>query len=697
MSSFIINVTDTSGIKGTLVPDKGFSYSDILNDVNGCNLKFDSLGEVRKALIEMGAIVEIYRNGTLEFKGLIDKLEDLEGGGTVAPGSGFEIRTAQENGAYANSPYTSTASATIATEIINESSYFTPGTVETGLNIDFRLSLSDSLYNGLSNLNKRTGQDIQFDYTNSEIDILDHRGSSTSVSTLNLGIDMTNLRKSTGYPLGNDVAVYGKGDGVNQIKSNRSTAGQDATSKSTYGTIVYPVIDRSVISQSEADALADAIFPLVKDPTVIYDFEVTNPNQSITTGDVITLNARSQRVLNQEVRVVQVKRGVGSAGNEVLSIQAANTGYSKPIKTRNALLARLEKNQRDTDTYMMGSGNTLTWDIGINASSTAPLRLDFQVPAAWITDEAGNIRVNSMTLDYDVDEFRRDVGTASETNKHPDFDGSSAVDSHKHDPYDDGHLHSDPQQTSSAYTDVSLMSQDSVSNVTLTVGWNANQLYVDKIIGTVGMLWAEVVLDCDDTHADIDVGVFIHLNGGELVRLVWMHMDTNIHNNLIHATFPLPILASTAHGIYVDFYTSIQAAFDMNLNLYSSPVDHTHTVSTHNVNTDNAALLSSNKTPGMTGLTVDHKHDVSIGDSVSDAGSTNASEIDIYLDHWNGSSWINKHSIANTGKTLDTDVDITNSGTYPDAAGYWRVRIDTDSASPDYVQAIVKIKHALDS
>jgi len=67
------------------------------------------------------------------------------------------------------------------------------------------------------------------------------------------------------------------------------------------------------------------------------------------------------------------------------------------------------------------------------------------------------------------------------------------------------------------------------------------------------------------------------------------------------------------------------------------------------------------------------------------------------LKYWNGATWVNKHSILNTGKTLDTDVDISNGGTYPDAPGYWRVRVNPDSATADFIQGIVKIKHSLDS
>ena len=90
---------------------------------------------------------------------------------------------------------------------------------------------------------------------------------------------------------------------------------------------------------------------------------------------------------------------------------------------------------------------------------------------------------------------------------------------------------------------------------------------------------------------------------------------------------------------------------------------------------------------------------ISIGDDVGEAGTINASSVNIYLDFYNTgtSNWDNKHSIMATGVTMETDVDITNSGTYPDAAGFWRVRIEPITATADFAQAIVKIKNAVDN
>jgi hypothetical protein len=92
-----------------------------------------------------------------------------------------------------------------------------------------------------------------------------------------------------------------------------------------------------------------------------------------------------------------------------------------------------------------------------------------------------------------------------------------------------------------------------------------------------------------------------------------------------------------------------------------------------------------------------HNHSVSVGDAISDSGSINATSVGYYVDFWNGSSWVNKYTVASTGLTLGTDVDISNGNTLPDAAGFWRVRILTNSATPDLVQGIIKVKHQLDN
>jgi len=354
MSSYIIKFENTSGESGTIIADAGFNYSDKLNVINESNIKISGSSETKRSLIEMGSKVYIYRNGTLEFKGLVDDLDFLEGGGISVHASGWEKWLALENGDYANSPWRNTASATIFNDILGECSQpngdaFSAGTVETGTDIDFQAEVTDSLWNAISNLKDKTQQDIGIDYINQEIDILNHKGSSTSVATFNAGIQISNIRVSHSYPLGNDIRVYGKSEGETRIKSDTSH-GQDATSKTTYGTIRKIVRDPTIITVAEANKLADALVAIYKNPVKIYDFEVLNPNQDLVSGDVITLNAKSQGLSNEEVRIVGIERGF-SNDQEYLTLQVTNKEFSRLVKKKEEILAEIEKTFREAQTH----------------------------------------------------------------------------------------------------------------------------------------------------------------------------------------------------------------------------------------------------------------------------------------------------------------------------------------------------------
>ncbi|HHE65004.1 MAG TPA: hypothetical protein ENL09_03175, partial [Bacteroidetes bacterium] len=253
MSSYIINIENTSGDKGTIIADMGFNYSDKLNDINEANIRISGTSETKRTLLEIGSEVFIYKDGTLEFHGLLDNIDYLKGGAISCHASGWEIWLVKENGSYSSSPYSSTASATIFSDIIGEASQpssdsFSAGTIETGTNIDFRIYETDSLWNGLKSLINETQQDIQIDYANTEVDILDHKGSATSVATFNEGIQISDLRASQGYPQANKVIVYGKGDGENQIKSDVSSHGNDSTSQTTYGIITKIIKKPTILS-----------------------------------------------------------------------------------------------------------------------------------------------------------------------------------------------------------------------------------------------------------------------------------------------------------------------------------------------------------------------------------------------------------------------------------------------------------------
>lgn len=349
MSSFIIKVKNTAGSEGTVIADAGFSYTDKLNETNEGQLKITATSVSKRGLFEIGSEVYIYRNGTLDFHGMINALSYLDAGGIAADLVGYEVWLGKENGDYASSPWTSTASATIASSIIAESTKFTAGTIEAGETLDFSVEITDSLWNALASLTKRTAQDIGIDYANSQIDILDHKGSSTSVETMNDGIQIQDMTVRQSYPIANDVRVYGQSEGQTRIKSTVAH-GQDATSKATYGTIRRIYDDSSVITEAEANLLADKLVAKWKDPVKVYEFDVINPNKSLVAGDVITINSSTKGLTNEEVRIVSIERGIRNE-TEFLTMEVTNKAYSQVSKGIESYVAELEKKANDLKNY----------------------------------------------------------------------------------------------------------------------------------------------------------------------------------------------------------------------------------------------------------------------------------------------------------------------------------------------------------
>jgi len=159
-------------------------------------------------------------------------------------------------------------------------------------------------------------------------------------------------------------------------------------------------------------------------------------------------------------------------------------------------------------------------------------------------------------------------------------------------------------------------------------------------------------------------------------------------------------VTSSTHDIFLQIRPQ-SGAITLNCGMWLSTYKHDHDdgsyYAANHGHTDGSYYANSHDHGDGSYGAASHNHSVSIGDGISDAGSTNASGVSLYLDFWSGAAWVNKHSILNTGKTIDSDVDMTDSGTYPDAAGFWRVRVLTNSANADLVQGTIKCKHELDT
>ncbi len=468
--------------------------------------------------------------------------------------------------------------------------------------------------------------------------------------TLNDYIDISNLGFDSIEPIGNVITVYGKGDGDNQIISE-STSGRNTSSITTFGEIEKPIRDPTIMSVSEANRLADILATKYGSELKVYTFSVNNPSQDLVSGDVIIISAPEKGILGEEVRIVGIKRGMRN-GNEFLELEVTNKEYSELLKSSDKLIGDIQRNALDNQTYMQGTTNTLTFTGQINATSAAPLRIVGNLTEDFIEDEAGNIRVNSFTVDYDIDPFRSSVGTATaSTDPGLDVNGTAG----------DSSIESD-QGSDSAST-------------TLSVGWNNNEL-AEGVSGSFTYLDIAVIVEAGfSTSSDIKLILEIDEFSG-VKKEYFIKGGTAAGTVLINDVLRLPVFSSTTSTIYLDVYTDFSNFYDLDMSITGVLDLHNHDSGSYDTDS--------------------HGHTVSVGDNVSDESSLNATGVTIYVDFWNGSAWINKHSLTSSS-TLARDVDISDGGTYPDVAGYWRTRIFTNNTSADLVNGIMKVKHSMDA
>jgi len=710
MAVFQFTFTNPSGNSGTLFPDFEFYYTDRLNDVNEASLKFSGTDAIDRGLIVSGSEVQIKRDGVVEFKGVVDLIHNLEIGSIILHVSGYETWLGKENGTFANSPWNNTASATVFGDVIGDSTKFSAGTVDAGTSIDFRANKSQSIWNALISGLQQTGQEIQIDYVNDEVDILNARGSASVVASLNDGLEIRDLRVTTGPVQGNHIIVYGKGDGDNQAFGED----EDATSIATYGRIKKTIIDPTLMTDASCGLVATTELGVLKDPSELYEFKLVF-DIPVSVGDHVYLNSSAHDLSIKEVRVISVVRGM-RGGDEYVKVQVSNVAHSRAVRTKDQVIAAIEKKQRDIKAFMQGNTATSEWSKGLNAKTNFPMAIPFLIDPNTMVDETGTLRVLSLTVDYEVSKYKRQYGSTSYSA------GDVALKA--------GTVSTDGESTLTGSTDSTVPTISGTTDVDSAPAYNefGNFLSSSFTINIVSATKYTISPNSSNTS-----GMFICISLYRPLLTDFQSLSITIDSTTgnTYGPFDVFVIGSDARnsgsptGEGIAFW-SMYIPEDTQLEDYDIKVKSSLTFGNTSENSwfitvnwitwlphnhNDGSLAVGSHTHGSTGITdIGHGHGpgtyavpaedfdgITIGDDVGLAGSVNASEVNLYLDFWNGSSWVNKFDIPNTGNTLDTGVDISLAGVYPDSSGLWRVRIEPVTATPDFVEGIVKVKYQTDN
>jgi hypothetical protein len=337
-----------------------------------------------------------------------------------------------------------------------------------------------------------------------------------------------------------------------------------------------------------------------------------------------------------------------------LELQVTNAAYGKLLKDTAKQLNELRKQIRDANTYMQGSGNLSQWEGMINGNSSYGLAVPFYIGSRF-QDEAGNLRIDSITVDYDIDPYRKGVGTAT----------------------DSGHDHGIPTMTSSNATLITSLGSGTWGE-NISSSWD--NVLTGTVTGTTDFVYVWFTIEADGWTGNEAVSIRMVYNSNVVFELHELVVNTNY--GPIALLLHMPVFASVSGVAWSLACWSIGAEdYKGSYAIYAEPTNHAHSIpSTYDTDAGNAS--------------------VTIGDAVSDSGSVNATNVVVKLQFWNTGTgtWNDKVTYTpSPSKTLETDRDMSSSNTYPDALGWWRIYIVTNSATPDLIQAIVNVKHQMDN
>jgi len=671
---FVINVGDATAFQVVKM-----SYEKPLNGISTFEIAIDGADATDRGEFDTEKEVEIFHNGTSDMIGEVHYRSNFQGGGVILRGFGREFELAEDPAPTSGDDrrvFSSTNDHTIIAALVSGSSPAWTADVSnsTSASVDsFRITRSMSRWNAIINLIKQSNKDILVDQENRTIYLYDDLGDA-SVFNFVEGINVGEVVEEKTKPEAAKVEVYGKGDGAEQIFGSSGS-----------GNPVKKIIDRNVLTTNEANTRAAAELALITNSIINLRFNVTNPNLSINLGDDGELNAPSAGISDETVDVVRITRGLNELGTETLDIEVTDPNHRVASKNQAQTAAEQAENAAMARTGMQGSGNQNLFGSGINAKTGQSLKIGFYI-SPIMQDDLGNINVSAINVSYDIDPYNGQFGDASFDGTDPqvqnDSDNTEPGLSGTMDDNDDFGEENDSQSGAiSITTTTSFATKATFTGVSGSL-INCNIIYIDDD-DSMTTFW-RLQVQSSGTNYPTASGVETVSYG------IWSGLG-DANNDYVPQSFSIMIPDKVTNATVFVQVKGDSGSEEGNGWIYlQSYGNHKHGFAS--MNADNH--LHANGSYDINAADLDN---ISIGDDISEAGGVNASSVNLYLDFWNGSAWINKHSILATGVTIDQGVDISDSGTYPDATGWWRVRVEPITANADFAQGTVELVNFMEN
>lgn len=670
----------------TLINDVNFEYFISLNEVSKAEIVLAGNNSLQSGLLTVGNYLNIYRNGNLDFRGKINLRGNQEGNSIKLVLRGEEEEYVKKNCDTSvlgtKGVWTDIVSDYIFEDLISQGVKYSVGHIDAGVEQDFKISNSTSLWTAIANLADQTTQEIYVDYDNQQISIYDYLGSE-NVDFLNLGADFETMVFQEEEAQAKKVIVYGKGDGDTQVIGSATasdyTEGEDN---------VLTLTDSTIISEDAANKIATAKLNSIKQNIKTYEIPISNSQKDYSLGDTLTINAPAFLLVDELVRIVGIRRG-RKGGKEYLNIEITNAENSKIVKSSKQKISQIQRQNKESSSYMQGSGNVLTFGpTALNAKNGAPMTFFFNLAESFIKDETGKLRINSFTVDYDLDPTDSTVDYAGTLSEDLDIDGTTVDDS----PPVIGETASE-----NLWKNIDPNGSSVVANLSAD-SWHNNVRSSDKFDGRdYSLIIVELTLTCNTTLGfGHTLDMRLQIGGSTQVIDYFANFGFSDFENALIKNYLIRSINEDDVDIDLDFRCSADVQITAAIDVYGFSSDHTHAAGS-SLDAEEHGHSAGTPSNGIYVSANDFNSIFSIGDGDGGSGSVNSSSVDIYIDWWNGSAWINKHAIFNTNKTLDYGVDVSDNNKYPDVSGFWRVRIEPNSSSYDLVIGSATIKHYMDN
>ena len=296
-----IEVEDSSGNRESIDSYTKLIYAGSLNGTWYFDIIIENKVSTDLTKFSKGYNVYVYRNDSLDFKGIIDK-RTIKSNMLRIQGLGYVEKKLTDAKAESKSSWTSLDTNGIIGDIVARSN-ITANVVDNKTINAFRTQSNESCLSAIARFCETVNQDYSPDYTNNKIVIENHHGASTSQKTFNDGLDITNFTKvEDDRKKIKKVTVIGEGEGANQIIGSYSSG-------FTQGDNEITIIDRTITNTTDANTRAQLEYDIRSQTSYTYTFSVLDLSYNFTIGDVITIYSDSTDT-NDDVRIVSFKRTV---------------------------------------------------------------------------------------------------------------------------------------------------------------------------------------------------------------------------------------------------------------------------------------------------------------------------------------------------------------------------------------------------